>query len=205
MVSFFTLMDTIYIYCGGRSKRQTQWVWRQASERLLFNRNNKIVSKGDEVSKINRGSGVLVVLRGLWRRGSVLEGRVQVRGGGRWPHALPSWVRGARAAASISGFVLLWACGASRGTARHPGPSAVSRVRSSTLDAPFLDPRGHQRACTGKRPVSRGEAHSAYNSGGDEAPFTSGVPHHTPPDLAVSAPLLSHTPTPVGSLVKGGD
>ncbi len=45
----------------------------------------------------------------------------------------------------------------------------------------------------------------AYNSGGDEAPFTSGVPHHTPPDLAVSAPLLSHTPTPVGSLVKGGD
>ncbi len=74
-----------------------------------------------------------------------------------------------------------------------------------SLHAPFLDPRGHQRACTGKRPVSRGEAHSAYNSGGDEAPFTSGVPHHTPPDLAVSAPLLSHTPTPVGSLVKGGD
>ncbi len=31
----------------------------------------------------------------------------------------------------------------------------------------------------------------------------SGVPHHTPPDLAVSAPLLSYTPTPVGSLVKG--
>ncbi len=29
------------------------------------------------------------------------------------------------------------------------------------------------------------------------------MPHHTPPDL-VSAPLLSHTPTPVGSLVKGG-
>ncbi len=29
------------IYCGGRSKRQTQWAWRQASERLLFNRNNK--------------------------------------------------------------------------------------------------------------------------------------------------------------------
>ncbi len=153
-----------YIYCGGRSKRQTQWVWRQASERLLFNRNNKIVSKGDEVSKINSGSGVLVVLRGLWRRGSVLEGRVQVRGGVRWPHALPPWVRGARAAASVGGFVLLWARGASRGTARHPGPSA-----------PFLDPRGHQRACTGKRPVSRGEAHSAYNSGSDEAPFTSGV------------------------------
>ncbi len=80
------------------------------------------------------------------------------------------------------------------GTARHPVPSAVSRVRNSSLNAPFLDPRGHQHACTGKRPVSRGEAHSAYNSGGDEAPFTLGVPHHTPPDLAVfSAPPLSHT------------
>ncbi len=31
------------------------------------------------------------------------------------------------------------------------------------------------------------------NSGGDEALFGSGVPHHTLPDLAVSAPLLSHT------------
>lgn len=35
------------------------------------------------------------------------------------------------------------------------------------------------------------------NSGGDEAPFVSGVPHHTSPALAISAPLLSHTPTPV--------
>ncbi len=86
----------IYIYCGWRSKRQTQWAWCQASERLLLNRNNKIVSKGDEVSKINRGSGVLVVLRGLRRRGSVLEGRVQVRGGVRRPHGLPSRVRSAR-------------------------------------------------------------------------------------------------------------
>ncbi len=58
-------MYVCFIYCGRRSKRQTQWAWRQASERLLFNRNNKIVSKGDKVSKTNRGSGVLVVLRGL--------------------------------------------------------------------------------------------------------------------------------------------
>ncbi len=93
-------------------------------------------------------------------------------------------------------------------TARHPWPvqpCTGAAAAPSTLNAPFLDPRGHQRACTGKRPVSRGEAQPAYNSGGDEAPFTSGVPHHTPPDLAVSAPLLSHTPTPVGSLVKGGE
>ncbi len=127
------------------------------------------------MSKINRG---------IWcpRRAArvVKEGQCSGRKGpgkGRSPVAAraPPWVRGARAAASIGGFVLLWARGASRGTARHPGPSAVSRVRSSALDAPFLDPRGHQRACTGKRPVSRGEAQPAYNSGGDEAPFTSGV------------------------------
>ncbi len=73
-----------------------------------------------------------------------------------------------------------------------------------SLYAPFQDLRGHQRACTGTRPVSRGEAPSAFNSGGDGASFMSGVPHHTPPDLAVSAPLLSHKLTPVGSLVKGG-
>ncbi len=88
---------------------------------------------------------------------------------------------------------------------RTAGPAAHSFGGTRSLNAPLLDPRGHRCACTGKRPVSRGEAHLAYNSGGDEAPFTSGVPHHTPPDLAVSAPLLSHTPTPVGSLVKGGE
>ncbi len=32
----------MFWYCGGRSKRQTQWVWRQASERLLFKINIKI-------------------------------------------------------------------------------------------------------------------------------------------------------------------
>ncbi len=86
------------------------------------------------MSKINRGSGVLVVLRGLWRRGSVLEGRVQVRGGVRRPHALPYFRSGARGtAASCGGFILLLPCGAFRDyTARHPGPSAVSRVRSSS-------------------------------------------------------------------------
>ncbi len=87
--------------------------------------------------------------------------------------------------------------------------SSRLRVRRLTSLAAWKSalpgPRVHQHACTGKRPVSRGEVRSAYNSGGDEAPFTSGVPHHTPPDLAVSATLLSHTPTPVRSPVKGGD
>ncbi len=120
-----------------------------------------------------------------------------MRGEVWWPHALPlgSGARGRRllSAASIGGFVLLWARGASRGTARHPGPSAVSRVRSSALDAPFLDPRGHQRACTGKRPVSRGEAQPAYNSGGDEAPLQVCASSHTARPGCFSAPPLSHT------------
>ncbi len=82
------------------------------------------------MSKINRGSGVLVVLRGLWRRGSVRERRVQVRGGVRRPHTLPYEVRGARGGGFSSGFVYLLAHGARRDwSARHPGPTAVSRVR----------------------------------------------------------------------------
>ncbi len=148
------------------------------------------MSKGDKVSKTNRGSGVLVVLRGLWRRGSVLEGRVQVRGGVRRPHALPSEVRGARGGGFFSGFVFLRP--AALPGIKRPGilarqPSHGCGTRS--LNAPFLDPRGHQHACTGKRPVSRGEAHSAYNRGGDEAPFTSGAARPG----CFSAPPLSHT------------
>ncbi len=87
---------------------------------------------------------------------------------------------------------------------RTTGADLVRTAGPAALVAwpPFLDPRGHQHACTGKSPVSRGEARSAYNSGGDEASSTSGVPHHTSPDLPVSAPLLPHTPTHP-SLVKG--
>ncbi len=117
--------------------------------------------------------------------GFVKEGQCSRRKGpgkGRSPAA-------ARAPFSDSGRRLLLAASSSFGPRRFQG-----------LYGPASWPVG----CTGKRPVSRGEAPSAFNSGGDEASFTSGVPHHTPPDLAVSAPLLSHTPTPVGSLVKGG-
>ncbi len=170
------------------------------------------------MSKINSRRPILVLLGGLWWRGSVPEWRVRVRGGVRRPHALPYEVRGARGGSFFWRLRPPLARGASRVLY---GPSILARQPYSwcssrpdcgsgssggveSLYAPFLDPRGHQRACTGKRPVSRGEAPSAFNSGGDEASFTSGVPHHTPPDLAISAPLLSHTPTLVGSLVKGG-
>ncbi len=196
-------MHYVSIYCGGKSKRQIQWVWRQALERLLLNRNNKI-----ECPKINRGSGVHVVLWGLWKRGSVLEGRVQVSGGGRTRSPLLGLRRG---------FVYLLAHGARRDwSARHTGPTTVTPVRfrpnrgsgGSCLwrhgsPSPFLDPRRHQRACTARgrdrSPEERRARH--LNSGGDEAPFGSGVPHHSPPALAVSVPLL----TLVGSLVKGSE
>lgn len=55
------------------------------------------------------------------------------------------------------------------------------------------------------RKGKRGYARSAFNCGGDEAPFNSDVPHHVPPVLIVTAPLLSLTLTPVGNLAMGGD
>ncbi len=61
------------------------------------------------------------MLRGLWRRGSVLEGRVQVRGGVRWPHALPTWVRGREG----GGFHLA--------TSSSYGPAALPGVRPGIL------------------------------------------------------------------------
>ncbi len=142
----------------------------------FIKRNNKIVSKGDDVSKINRG---------IWcprcAARVVKEGQCSGRKGpgkGRSPAAARAPLSGPER----EGQRLLQRLRPPSGhgtsgddTARHPGPSAVYGCGSCSLNAPFLDPRGHQRACTGKRPVSRGEAHSAYNSGGDEAPFTSGV------------------------------
>ncbi len=211
----------VSVYCGRKSKQQIQWVWPQASERLLLNRNNKIkVSKGAKVFKINSGSGVLVMLRGLWRRGSVLEGRVQVRGGVRRLYALPSEVRGARSVGFSSGFVYLLAHGARRDwSVRHPSPTAISWVQfcpdgshlwqhgspSTLLSWTREDTSVHARGID-RTLEERGARY--LNSSGDEALFGSGAPHHMPPALAVSVPLLSHTPTPIGSLVnkgRGGD
>ncbi|KAL0195274.1 hypothetical protein M9458_008846, partial [Cirrhinus mrigala] len=87
-------------------------------------------------------------------------------------------------------------------SARHPGPQlsgSGSLSISAALDPSTLPSR--TPACM----HGEEERHTRhFNSGGDEASFMSGVPHHTPPDLAVWS-LLSHTPTPVGSLVKSGD
>ncbi|KAL0166218.1 hypothetical protein M9458_038062, partial [Cirrhinus mrigala] len=84
---------------------------------------------------------------------------------------------------------------------------AVHLVTSAVLDPSTLPSWTHEDTSVHARgrdrsPEERRARH--FNSGGDEASFTSGVPHHMPPDLAVSVPLLSRTPTPVGSLVKGG-
>ncbi len=126
-------------------------------------------------------------------------------GKGRSPVAAraPPWVRGARAAASIGGFVLLWARGASRGTARHPGPSRGCGPPRSTLPSwthedTSVHARGRDRSPEERRTRHITAAVMRLNSLQVCASSHAARP-------AVSAPLLSHTPTPVGSLVKGGD
>ncbi|KAL0150635.1 hypothetical protein M9458_054052, partial [Cirrhinus mrigala] len=86
------------------------------------------------------------------------------------------------------------------GMARHPGPSAISRpfggVRS--LDAPFLDPRGHhgllRRGALGilTAAVMRLLSHQVCLITRRQT-------------WMFRRPSSSHTPTPVGSLVKVGD
>ncbi len=67
----------IYIYSGRESKVQTQWVWHQASERLLLNRNNK--------NKVSKGKNNILNKQGIWcpRRaaGCVKEGQCSGRKG----------------------------------------------------------------------------------------------------------------------------
>ncbi len=82
----------MYIYCDGRSTRQTQWVWRQASERLLLNRNNTIkVSKGNKVSKIKGGIWCPRCAAGC--EGGAVSGR-KGPGKGRSPAAARAPLRG---------------------------------------------------------------------------------------------------------------
>lgn len=172
-----------YINCGESSKRQTQSGWRQASERERKNKKqgNKSVQRG-RVSKINRKSGVLVVLCCLCRWGSVQEGRVQVRGQSPVAAHSPLFNQGPE------------------------GSQLTSLAAWESLYAPFKDPWGHQRAYTGKRLVSRVEVHSQFKQRrwwGSS--YIRCAQSHTSPALALPGPILSHTPTPVGSLVKGGD
>ncbi len=90
----------------------------------------------------------------------------------------------------------------------NPASWPVSRVTGAALAPSTLPSWTHEDTSVHARGRDRSaeERRARHiNSGGDEALFGSGAPHHTPPDLAVSAPLLSHTHTPVGSLVKGGD
>ncbi len=83
-----------YTSCGGRSKRQTHWVWLQTSERHLFNINKTKVTKRGIMWQ--RGRGVQNKW-GIWcplctgksrRNDSVQIEGVQVRGMVRLPHAL---------------------------------------------------------------------------------------------------------------------
>ncbi len=60
--------------------------------------------------------------------------------------------------------------------------------------------RGHQRACTGKKPVSRGEAPLVFNSGGDEASFTSGVADDDDKEGADSSQYIGYIHGPYKSI-----
>ncbi len=137
----------------------------------------------------------------------IREGRVQVRGrspaAARAPH-LGSGARGS--AASFSGFVLLLARGASGGIR----PSILARQPS--------------RGCGTRRSTLPSWTHedtSVHARGRDRSPEERRTRHITAAVMRLhslqvclitrrqtwpfSAPLLSHTPTPVGSLVKGSD
>ncbi|KAL0176046.1 hypothetical protein M9458_028376, partial [Cirrhinus mrigala] len=95
------------------------------------------------------------------------------------------------------------------GQVNRPGILVHSRLGSVHVRTAGPAPRPFRwhsiPRCTLPGPMRMPARAQHFNNGGDEASFTSGVPHHMPPDLAVLAPLLSHMPTPVGNLVKGGD
>ncbi len=197
----------------GREEQTTDTVGvASGSERLfLLNRNNKIVSKGDEVSKNKQGNLVSSLCCAGCEGWRVQEGRVQVRGGssgGRTRSPTSGPVHEGRRP-SGSGFILLLPCGAFRDyTARHPGPSAsrgcgsssgprVRQLAPSAASIPSTlpswtheDTSVHAEEETG---LQRRGALGIY-SGGDEAPFTSGVCLITTPQPGCfSAPPLSHT------------
>ncbi len=83
-----------------------------------------------EIKKLSFQRGKVSKMGSMWRRGSVLEGRVQVKSRVWWAHALPFEVRGARGGGFSSRLVYLLAHGPRRDwSAWHPGPTAISRVR----------------------------------------------------------------------------
>lgn len=150
------------------------------------------------------------MLRDLCRSGSVHQGRVQARGGVRRPHALPLLGPGREgrrlllAAASLSLAAALVGDGRPGILARRPCirvrfPSG-SRVRQLTSwwrGSPSTHPSWtHEDTSVHARGRDRSPEErrvGLLNSGGNEAPLPSGVPHHTPPALTRPAPLLSHT------------
>ncbi len=157
-----------------------------------------------KVSKINRVSGALVVLQGSWMRGSVRDGRVQVKAesGGRTRSPLGSGARGV--VASFSGFILLWP---SRDyMAQHPGPLAISRVRcssglrvwqlvtSAALDPSTLPSWTHvDTSVHARERVSWREACSAYITVAVMRLHSRQTWSHAACPGCFSAPPLSHT------------
>ncbi len=204
--SWFWLVSCMFECCGGKSKRQTQWVWCQASERLLFNRNN--------TNKVSKGENSVQNKPGIWcpRRaaGFVKEGQCSGRKGpgkGRSPAAAraPLWGPGCEGRWLLQRLRLPLDPRRSTGLV---GPASWGRHRvgiGSSSSRLWL----HGSLST--LPTWTHEDTSAHARGINRSPEERRSRHITAPDLAVSTPLLSlththtHTHTPVGSLVKGGD
>ncbi|XP_052388515.1 uncharacterized protein LOC127934965 [Carassius gibelio] len=173
----------------------------------FINRNHKTkgikVAKRGKVSKIT-GNLVSSSCCGICvgRAVFIKEGSRQgAESGGRTRS--PPW-SGARAAASLSLAAALVGDGRPGILARRPCirvrfPSG-SRVRQLTSwwrGSPSTHPSWtHEDTSVHARGRDRSPEErrvGLLNSGGNEAPLPSGVPHHTPPALTRPAPLLSHT------------
>ncbi len=183
----------VCMYCDGRSTRQTQWVWRQASERLLLNRNNTIkVSKGNKVSKIKGGiwcprCAARVVKEGQCSgrkgpgKGAESGGRTRSppRSGARGTAAFPAASSTSRSTATLDGSSRpgILARRPSRGCGPRPDRgSGSSRLRRHPIPQRSLPGPTRTPACMhGEETGLQRRGATGIYSGGDEAPFTSGV------------------------------
>ncbi|KAI2662036.1 Titin [Labeo rohita] len=136
---------------------------------------------------------------GIWcshhAGGSVKEGQCSK---GKGPVAMPSLAHSTSGGFNgLASLPVIRLTGADRGSGSG---SSLLLTTLNPLNAPFLDPRGHQLACTGKRPVSREEACSAFQPRHPKEVQKSASIHnkkctssHAARPGCFGAPPLSHT------------